>query len=437
LKGGIENMNRFPILLKKIIVTLIVIIFGIGVTSPSFANENFMKTSSVIIDGNTLYVGGSGEGNYSNIQDAIDNASDGDTIFVYTGIYEIDDYIHINKSIRLIGENKYSTIIDGIGIEIDASNVEFSGFTVQNSFGIMISPIEEGYENSSIYENIFKSNEDFMWIGGLTIFDTNYNNIFNNSFIGCGLTIGGSYHNSIKNNIINGKPLEYLEGASDKVIKDAGQVILIECQNITLENLELNNSFMNLQIMDCFNCKVLNNSFSNNGAAGLIYNSSKNIIFGNAFSNNSWGLTFGLCEENKVTKNSFENNYFCILIVNSSTNTFSYNNFKYKMKYGIINHNIVSTESDNKWFRNYWNRPRILPLLIWNFDFGRYRYFPFFPTSPDVDWRPALKPNIINGASNQCSLHNSKIDISKISEDAGFNLILKHFPILKNTMIFV
>jgi len=30
---------------------------------------------------NILYVGGSGEGNYSSIQDAIDNASDGDTIF--------------------------------------------------------------------------------------------------------------------------------------------------------------------------------------------------------------------------------------------------------------------------------------------------------------------------------------------------------------------
>jgi parallel beta-helix repeat protein len=194
---------------------------------------------------------------------------------------------------------------------------------------------------------------------------------------------------------------------------------------------------MNLQIIDCSNCKIINNSFLNNGIAGFIISSNKNIFSGNTFSKNSWGLSFGLCEENKVTKNSFDNNYFNMLFVNSSFNTFSYNNFKYKFRYGIINHNIVSTESDNKWFRNYWNRPRILPLLIWNFDFGRCRYFPFFPTSPDVDWRPALKPNLINGANNQCSEHNPLIDISKISEDARFNLILKHFPILKNTMIFV
>ena len=34
-------------------------------------------------EGNTLYVGGSGPGNFSHIQDAIDAASPGDTVFVY------------------------------------------------------------------------------------------------------------------------------------------------------------------------------------------------------------------------------------------------------------------------------------------------------------------------------------------------------------------
>ncbi|MBP1662308.1 MAG: hypothetical protein H6P94_557, partial [Thermoplasmatales archaeon] len=40
--------------------------------------EKSFSTSS----GTWLYVGGSGPGNYTKIQDAIDNASDGDTIFV-------------------------------------------------------------------------------------------------------------------------------------------------------------------------------------------------------------------------------------------------------------------------------------------------------------------------------------------------------------------
>ncbi|NHJ39073.1 MAG: hypothetical protein FK731_03500, partial [Asgard group archaeon] len=36
-----------------------------------------------IISGNTLYVGGGGSNNYSSIQEAIDDAIDGDTVFVY------------------------------------------------------------------------------------------------------------------------------------------------------------------------------------------------------------------------------------------------------------------------------------------------------------------------------------------------------------------
>ena len=61
--------------------------------------------------GNTLYVGGSGPNNYTSIQDAIDNASDGDTIYVYSGIYY--ENVVINKRINLIGEDRNGTIIDG------------------------------------------------------------------------------------------------------------------------------------------------------------------------------------------------------------------------------------------------------------------------------------------------------------------------------------
>jgi len=37
----------------------------------------------VTLGRDTLYVGGSGFGNYSTIQDAVDNASSGDTVYVY------------------------------------------------------------------------------------------------------------------------------------------------------------------------------------------------------------------------------------------------------------------------------------------------------------------------------------------------------------------
>jgi len=62
--------------------------------------------------GNWLYVGGSGAGNYTRIQDAINDSSDDDTVFVYDDSSPYDENLRIKKSIQLIGENKTSTIIN-------------------------------------------------------------------------------------------------------------------------------------------------------------------------------------------------------------------------------------------------------------------------------------------------------------------------------------
>jgi len=72
--------------------------------------------------------------NFPTIQEAINAASAGDTIFVYNGTYP--EHIVVNKTVTLIGENRSSTIIDGQGIgtvvNITSNNVVFNGFTVKN-----------------------------------------------------------------------------------------------------------------------------------------------------------------------------------------------------------------------------------------------------------------------------------------------------------------
>ena len=78
---------------------------------PATAQNNVKQSPTS--RGEWLYVGGSGTGNYSSIQRAIDNANDGDTVFVYSGTYY--EYINVNKSINLIGENNIKTIINGGG----------------------------------------------------------------------------------------------------------------------------------------------------------------------------------------------------------------------------------------------------------------------------------------------------------------------------------
>lgn len=415
---------------KGFVLAIIFLFVGTFVTAPSISSNIIKKSFFPIIKGNTLYVGGSGEGNYSDIQDAIDNASNGDTVFVYSGFYDIAEAIIINKSIRLIGENKFTTIINGTGIFSEISDVYISGFTFLNGIGIIIGSTIEIVNNVTIYDNIFKPYEEFFWFGGIIIVNSSYNIISDNSFLNCSIVlIEPSYHNSIINNTINDKPLVYLEGASELVIEDAGQVILIDCNNITVKNLELKNLFFAIQIFDSVDCIFSDNVFYNNAMPGYFINSSNNIFSVNILSNNFYGLTFYYSRNNKVSKNSFQTNDFNFIFLNSSCNIISNNNFRYNFR--RFNHRIISTESNNRWFRNFWNRPRLLPVIIWNIKSAEFKYFPIIPTSPDIDWFPAKIPNDINCTEDGDVKTISQKDRNIMLQNSWFNLFLDRFPILK------
>lgn len=115
---------------------------GILIKTTSNGSEGWIRIFKwASNDSRILYVGGDGPGNYSKIQDAIDNASNGDTVFVYNGIYY--ENLVVDKSINLQGENKEYTIIDGDNIET------FYYFWVTSSF-----PIDSILSNSSSSMNI-------------------------------------------------------------------------------------------------------------------------------------------------------------------------------------------------------------------------------------------------------------------------------------------
>ncbi len=79
-------------------------------SSPGFNVDK--KSNPTSSNGKTLYVGGSGPNNYTKIQDAINDSSDGDTVFVYDDSSPYYENLVIEKSIHLIGEAKETTVID-------------------------------------------------------------------------------------------------------------------------------------------------------------------------------------------------------------------------------------------------------------------------------------------------------------------------------------
>jgi hypothetical protein len=58
------------------------------------------------LNGNTYYVGCLGPGCYDTIQEGINVAEDGDTVYVYDDFAPYYENVIVNKSIYLIGEDK-------------------------------------------------------------------------------------------------------------------------------------------------------------------------------------------------------------------------------------------------------------------------------------------------------------------------------------------
>jgi len=191
------------------------------------------------------YVGGTGVGNYTKIQDAIDNASDGDTVFVFDYSSPYIENIVINKSIYLIGEDKFITVIDGNysgnAVEVSADWVNISGFTIQNgNKGIYMNSdyntitdnniLKNNYgielynsnNNNITGNNIFSNNRIGIWISDSSTITIGINNISKNEY---GIWISFSDNITInKNNFINNKQYAFFE------------IYFIRCNNIWEQN---------------------------------------------------------------------------------------------------------------------------------------------------------------------------------------------------------
>jgi len=123
--------------------------------------------------------------------------------------------------------------------------------------------------DNSLYNSIFNT----------TIYDNNYgiymddstkNIITNNSFINDSIYVD-AYNNVIDNNTVNGKPLVYLEDESDIDIDvDVGQIILVNCDNIAVQNHEISNTDVSIVLCNTNNCLLSGNTITSNDRYGII-----------------------------------------------------------------------------------------------------------------------------------------------------------------------
>jgi len=131
-----------------------------------------------------------------------------------------------------------------------------------------------------------------------------------NTFLNDGLLVYNSYQNTVINNTINGKPLIYLEDESDMIIdNNAGQVILVNCDNITVQNQDLSNTDVGIELWNTHHSLISGNTITNNCDGLYLYYSSNNTITGNTITNNCDGLYLHyFSSNNTITGNTVINN---------------------------------------------------------------------------------------------------------------------------------
>ncbi len=374
----------------------------VGNTSLSIGlSSRIQESSKPLSFGTTLYVGGSGPGNYSNISNAYENASTGDTIYVFPGIYTEED-LKINKSLTFIGHNRDTTIINDTYISFLSSENILLNFTLDSGGGIYLGDYHKESYNNTIQQNIFNSTSL-----GIILVNSSNNIIKNNIFINCGIIIEPIFDvyptlnitNTIINNTVNGHPLVYLEYTTDHFIEDAGQIILIKCSTILISNITFIGLYPFSQIIDSTNCTFMNCTLTDYWI--LVYNSSKCTIYKCLLDGDSSTILFFInCTENKIEHNTF----FCytpLFFFNSYNNEVNNNNFL--KRYYSTTSIFLNYNSKNDYDGNYWYRPRLLPKLIIGIKerglFSRLsRYL------VDIDWHPAHSLN--EGPEPLPGIHN-------------------------------
>jgi parallel beta-helix repeat protein len=383
------DKKRF-LLGRMLVVGITLLLFCMSINS-TIAIDSVKKSYAPINSRGILYVGGSGTNNYTYIQDAINDASEGDTVFVYDDSSPYFENVIVNKSINLIGENRDSTVIDAdstadaVYITVDWVNI--SGFTLTNSGSNQYDcGIDLQANHTSIIDNKIISNKYYS----MCLRGSSYNNIIGNfiseNYAGFDIRYNSDY------NIISGNNLN-----QDLIIVD------YRSENNTIsENLCYSSG---IAVSQSDRNKVLNNTIYNSYISAR---GDYNIIAGNTiYPNEEWyGIYLHDCKYSLVYDNVImdgvecwgirctDDNYYNIItnndIINNQigihidywtgNNIIAYNNLISNSEYGIkiIDPNRPSenhTIYHNNFIDNTWNGYDICDNYWYNVSLNEGNYW--------------------------------------------------------------
>ncbi len=173
--------------------------------------------------------------------------------------------------------------------------------------------------NNTFSDNIINSS-----ILGVSI--SGHQNLFRNNIINCTeicFTDSGFDNNIDRTNLVNGKPIIYWIGHQDETVpSDAGYVLLSNCVNINVQNLQVSG----VTLVSTANSLITGNTISSGDFGIKMIESSHTTVTDNLVVDNKFGLTLTNCQDNTIAGNKFSNNsYYGVLLTNSHYNILKQN----------------------------------------------------------------------------------------------------------------
>jgi parallel beta-helix repeat protein len=373
-----------------------------------------MDSTEITIGNNTVF---SNDEHGIYLRDSIDNDIINNSVCLN---YDYGIYLRYSHDNNIIG-NIANSNGDGILIRESHRNNIFGNDALDNRYGPFSG--EGIYLSYSTGNNVTGNNFSFNEIGiafgesdeniiinnnvssnkysGMSLLGSNGNSILGNTMIKNGIVIQGYHlenwntHIITTSNTVNGKPVYYWKNQTGGIVPpDAGQVILVNCTDIIVENQELinasagivlgfssnntivgNNASLNsydgVSLSWSSNNNITGNIAKNNHRSGIylyysdvtivvdndvssnsrkgiyVFSSSYNNITENFVSDNEIGISLfsKYSKFNNITYNTFLNNYYGIYLRYSSNSTIHHND--------IINNMVQAYQYDT--FDNFWD----------------------------------------------------------------------------------
>lgn len=328
----------------------------------------FLLVTVFTVQASDLYVGKYRK--YTDIQNALEFARQGDNIFIESGFYEIHNLI-IDKAVTISGLGY--PILDagnhGNGITIRTGDVVLEGIIIKNipvSFmqdnaGIRVEKtknvIVKNNKMFNCFFGIYVSNSDSCIVKGNTVISQSVSE----SYSGNGIHLWKCNKIDVENNFVSGHRdgiyfefvtnskilnnlseknlrygLHFMFSEGNSYIRNifrengAGVAVMYTKRVEMIENIFEDNwgpSAYGILLKDISKSKILNNKFRRNTTGIYSEGSTDVFIKNNIFSENGWAMKMlGNCTEDTIVFNDFFNNTFDISTNSSvSSNYFDSN----------------------------------------------------------------------------------------------------------------